>query len=254
MSLNNWPTHWFDMPLAVFDLETTGKDYKTCEIIEIGIVQFYRGEVIKVYDWLIDPECEIPQEIVELTHIRQEDVDGQPKLRDLAPEILNAFAGHGIVAYNVNFDRPFLTNKLEALGYKWPSDNPVIDPLVFAQHFYPNQRNKLGMVAERLGVSLEGAHRACNDAEATGKVLYAFRDKLPPELETLLILQAQWERENMERNRWRRRSDSPDETNPLINGQTAAKGITTAFAYDTEPDPLRALYAAVPNAAPRNKL
>jgi DNA polymerase III epsilon subunit family exonuclease len=254
MSLTDWPAQWYDLPLAVFDLETTGFDPNTCEIIEIGIAQFYRGELVNELDWLIDPECEIPKEIVELTHITQEDVTGKPKFRELVPDILNAFKGHGIVAYNIAFDRTFLTHKLEMLGEHWPSDNPIIDPLIFAEHFYPNQKNKLGMVAERVGVSLEGAHRACNDAAATGKVLYAFRDKLPPDLENLLILQAQWERENLDRKRMWRRKDADNELSSLMSKQASAKGITTAFAYATEPDPLRALYAAVPNAAPRNKI
>ncbi len=245
-----WPELWFDLPLAVFDLETTGFDANTCQIIEIGIVQFYRGEVVKVLNWLIDPECKIPEEIVQLTHIRQEDVDGQPKLREIAPDILEAFAGRGIVAYNIGFDRPFLTHKLEELGLSWPSENPIIDPLVFATHFYPRERNKLGMVAERLGISLEGAHRACNDAEATGKVLYAFRDRLPPDLENLLILQSQWERENLERLSWRRKDS---DGSSLITQQNQTKGLTSAFAYDSETDPLRALYSKVPNAAPRLK-
>lgn len=245
-----WPELWFDLPMAVFDLETTGFDYHTCQIIEIGIVQFFRGEVVKVHNWLVDPECEIPKEIVELTHITQADVDGQPKLREIAPDILEAFKGHGIVAYNIGFDRPFLTHKLEELGLAWPAGNPTIDPLVFAAHFYPNQRNKLGMVAERLGISLEGAHRACNDAEATGKVLYAFRDRLPPELENLMILQAQWERENQERFAWRKRNTSGS---LISQQQTKSKGITTAFAYDSETDVFRALYSQVPNAAPRIK-
>lgn len=243
-----WPSQWFDLPLAVFDLETTGFDPKTCQIIEVGIVHFYRGEVVKVYNWLVDPECQIPEEVVNLTHISQEDVTGQPKFREIAHDILEAFSGHGIVAYNISFDRPFLTHKLREIGLDWPEDNPNIDPLVFATHLYPKQKNKLGMVAERLGISLEGAHRACNDAEATGRVLYAFRDRLPPDLESLLIIQSQWERENQARMSWRR-----DNNNSIIANQTTARGLTVAFAYGNESDPLKALYSMVPNASPRTK-
>ena len=248
----SWPSQWFDLPLAVFDLETTGRDYHTCRIIEVGIVQFYRGEVVKVFNWLVDPECQIPQEIVELTHIRQEDVDGQPKFPEIAPQILEAFSGHGIVAYNIAFDRPFLTHQLREIGLDWPQGNPLIDPLIFARHFYsaPGQKNKLGIVAERLGISLEGAHRACNDAEATGKVLYAFRDRLPPELENLLIVQAQWEREFQENNAWRQRKSNEDDNQTFADlvKQQSSKGLTSAFAYSNETDPLRAIYSAVPSS------
>lgn len=249
MTKQTWPSQWFDLPLAVFDLETTGFDSHTCQIIEIGIVQFERGEVTQRLDWLIDPECEIPPEIVNLTHIQPSDVAGQPKLREIVPQILEAFEGRGLVAYNIGFDRPFLTHKLKELGYQWPDENPTIDPLVFANHFYPHERNKLGMVAQRLGISLEGAHRAFNDAEATGKVLYAFRDKLPPDLESLLIVQAQWERENIERRNWRKK-DSEQSIHALSQPESTKLG--PAFFFGNEPDPLRALYSLVPAAPPRN--
>ena len=76
--MGQWPNEWFELPLTVFDLETTGFDPQTCQIIEIGMVQFYRGKLEKSYNWLVDPECQIPEDIVKLTHIEQSDVDGQP--------------------------------------------------------------------------------------------------------------------------------------------------------------------------------
>ena len=245
-----WPSQWFDLPLAVFDLETTGKDTGTCKIIEVGISKFYHGELVQQLDWFVDPECTIPQEVVELTHIQQSDVDGQPKLREIASEILEAFKGHGIVAYNIGFDRTVLTREFQECGFEWPKENPIIDPLVFASHFYPNQRNKLGIVCERLNITLEGAHRACNDAEATGKVLYAFRDRLPPDLESLLIVQAQWERENIERMQWRR-SGHDDPVQSFVVQQSSSKGLGPAFFFGNETDPLRAVYSTVPAARPR---
>lgn len=251
--MSEWPEKWFDLPLAVFDLETTGFDAEKCQVIEIGIVQFFRGEVVKVFNWLVDPECEIPEEIVNLTHITQEDVTGQPKLRDIAGDILDAFKGHGIVAYNVSFDRPFLTRKLNDMGLEWPNENPIFDPLIYANHFFTTGKNKLGLVAERLGISLEGAHRACNDAEATGKVFYAFRDRLPESLEGLLLAQAQWEREYLDTHSWVNRKGGINPLSSIMSGDSSSKGITAAFAYASETDVFRALYSMVPNAAPRNK-
>ena len=250
----SWPSRWFDLPLVVFDLETTGKDKSSCKIIEVGISEFYHGELVKQYDWFVDPQCEIPQEVVEITHIQQSDVDGQPLLRDIAPEILEIFKGHGIVAYNIGFDRTVLTRELQACGLDWPKENPIIDPLVFAMHFYPNQKCKLGMVCDRLNISLEGAHRACNDAEATGKVLYAmfdvFKDRIPTDLESLLIVQAQWERENIERMQWRR-DNGEGAANSFVVQQASNRGLGPAFFFGSETDPLRAVYASVPSSRPR---
>lgn len=250
-----WSGRWFDLPITVFDLETTGLDPQTCQIIEIGMVQFYRGELEKSYNWLVDPECQIPEQVVKLTHIEQADVDGQPKFREIAQDVLKVFEGRGIVAYNISFDRSFLKTKLEAIGLEWPGANPWLDPLIFAQHFYPYQKNNLGAVASRLGISLDGAHRACNDAEATGYVFYALLEKfgrdLPSTLKELIEVQAQFQIESQQRFQYRNRGGGRN-TGLLGDlddvGSSSARTLTSAFYYGTEePDPLRAYYKNVPN-------
>lgn len=245
MPNNCWPKKWLDLPLAVFDTETTGKDPSTCELLEIGIVHFEHGQVVKVNNWLVNPECDIPEEIVRLTGITQDDVKNEKPFREIAQEVLDAFIGHGLVAYNIGFDRTVLTRYFEQCGLKWPDENPTIDPLVFANYFYPGKSNKLGLVCERLGISLEGAHRACNDAEATGKLLFAINENfdLPPDLESLLVVQSQWERENQQRMSWRKANGGIG----LNEVNTIKNDLTEAFIYSKETDPLKALYAAVPN-------
>ena len=240
-----WPKNWLDMPLAVFDTETTGKDPTTCRLLEIGIVLFERGQVVNVFNWMVNPECEIPEEVVKLTGITQDDVKDAKTFPEIAKDVLKAFEGHGIVAYNIAYDRTVLTRYFKACGLEWPRENPTIDPLVFADYFYKNQRNSLGLVCERLGISLVGAHRACHDAEATGKVLYALNDQfgLPSDLESLLIVQTQWERENVQRRAWRKTNEIG-----LNEISTRANDLNMGFIYGNETDPLKALYMAVPNA------
>lgn len=247
MTDSKWPKLWADLPLAVFDIETTGFDRTKCEILEIGIIHFEHGQVTKSFNWILDPECEIPEEIQNITHITPDMVAGQPKFREIANEMLEAFAGRGLVAYNIGFDRPFITYKLEQLGLKWPDENPTLDPLVFANYFYQGKKNNLGTVAERLGVSLEGAHRACNDAEATGHVLYRLFQEfdVPEDLESLLIVQSQWEIENEQRMHWRKGNMGGGIG---LNDVNAIKNdLTKAFIFGREPDPLKALYMTVPN-------
>ena len=249
-----WPKRWLDLPLAVVDTETTGKDPTKCRLLEIGIVHFEHGNVVKVFNWMVNPECEIPEEVVRITGIKQEDVQNEKTFAEIAKDVLDALTGHGIVAYNIGYDRTVLTRYFEECGLKWPSENPTIDPLVFANYFYKNHtHNNLGAVCERLGVSLEGAHRACHDAEATGKVLYAFNEQfgLPPDLESLLIVQTQWERENEQRLRWRQGKSEHEIGLNEVN--TIANDLNMGFIYSQETDPLKALYMAVPNVmATRN--
>jgi DNA polymerase-3 subunit epsilon len=84
-----------------------------------------------------------------------------------------------------------------------------VDPLVFAREFFKGQGESraLGAVAERLGVSLERAHRATDDAEAALKVLYALAgDKRMPDTYAALIQeQRRLERLQVEAQRfWRK--------------------------------------------------
>ncbi|MFA5623458.1 MAG: 3'-5' exonuclease [Bradymonadales bacterium] len=237
------PELWYDLPLAVFDVETTGFSPDENQIIEIGVVHFHRGELQESFNWLIDPECEIPPEIVKLTGITQEDVTGKPTFREIAADFVEVMKGRGLVAYNLAFDRSFLSVNLERCGYQWFDDQPSFDPLIFARHISPQARdNKLVTVAKRYNISLEGAHRACNDAEATGKVLYAMRDALPPVLQDLIVVQVQWEiqQRNAFRGKDKRRNS---EFSSILSQESAGEArLGPAFIHGSEADPLRAYY------------
>ena len=82
-----------------------------------------------------------------------------------------------------------------------------IDPLVWAREIQQGEKSRaLGEVAARLGVKLENAHRASDDAEAAALVLYSLAQsgRIPPaygalvqEQRRLALLHAD------ERRRWK---------------------------------------------------
>lgn len=245
---------WYESDLAVVDVETTGLDPKTDRVIEVGIVHMRAGVIEESWGRLIDPECEIPPEVVKLTGIEPEDCAGQPRFADLAGEIRSRLEGRIVVAYNLEFDKGFIRAELERAGTTWP-DGPALDPLVFARELQRDDGSKrLGRVAGRLGIELAEAHRAVNDAEVAGKVLYAFTEQLPPRLADLEVLQRQWsvQQEQQMAARRRRRGvfgdDSLDDGGGLQTIETGA-GIVLgpAYIYGSEPDPLRFLYGQLPD-------
>ncbi|MFB6263668.1 MAG: PolC-type DNA polymerase III, partial [Bradymonadaceae bacterium] len=236
-------------PLAVIDVETTGLDETEDRIIEIGIVHFEAGEVEEIWGQLVDPQRELPDKVTDLTGITEEDLRGQPTFDEIAEEVHDRLSGVGIVAYNLEFDRGFVEAGLERSGYAWPDDAPTFDPLVFAREFFKDlDRKNLGTIADRLGVDLEEAHRATHDAEVAGHVLYELSDRLPDQLEDLMVLQAQWEKaQAQQRSSWRDDDASPAESLvDSIGGDSV--GLGPGYVYGDEPDPLRALYKSVPEA------
>ena len=253
---------WFDADLAVVDVETTGLSAATDRVIEVGIIHMRAGEVIESWGRLIDPKCSIPQEVVALTGIKQEDVDGQPTFAELAEEIHSRLVGKVLVAYNLAFDEGFIRTELERTGRSLP-DVPKLDPLVFARELQKNAGSKkLGKVAERFGIELSDAHRAVNDAEVAGKVLYAFREQLPPRLDDAATLSATWSKQQEEkmatRRRWRGQlvDDAPAQSAAAqsIGDEDSEDDIVLgpAYVYGTEPDPIRFFYGLLPDAGVRS--
>ena len=146
-----------------FDLETTGLDAATDEIIEIGIARFVEGELVEQYQSLIKPPIPIPPEISQLTGIDPEDVEDQPRIQDLVADIASFFGDSPVVAHNVQFDRSFLAkhHSLER--------NLAIDTVELASIMLPaSPRYNLSTLATVMGIKLERAHRAFDDALATG--------------------------------------------------------------------------------------
>jgi DNA polymerase-3 subunit epsilon len=112
--------------------------------------------------------------------IRDEDVKDKPSFGEIAAELLGAFGARVPAAYNALFDKAFIMAELARAGVD-TSTTPALDrsvawldPLVWAREIQQTERSRaLGDVAARLGIELEKAHRAMEDAEAALRVLYA---------------------------------------------------------------------------------
>jgi DNA polymerase III epsilon subunit family exonuclease len=249
---HTWPTLWADLRVAALDVETTGFDPEHERIIEIGIVTLERGEVVDRWGALINPGKAIPAEVKDLTGISQEDVDDKPPFAHFAAEIQRRLQGVGLCAYNLAFDRSFIDAELKRAGLPgWPSDAPTLDPLIFARELQrEHSSKKLGDVAERLGITLENAHRAVDDAEVAGRVMFAFAPQLPESLQDVLILQAQWEVQQDKATSMWRRNDVDRGPSAAFQAVAAlgarAVGLGPGYLYGEELDPLRAIYLSVP--------
>jgi DNA polymerase-3 subunit epsilon len=181
---------WIDYPIAFIDTETTGIDARSERVIEVAIVIGKGGEVLERRSWLVNPGIPIPKASTDVHGITDADVADKPPFAAIVPELLEAFEGTLAAAYNAAFDRGFVFAELERAGLALASRPPALrddvdwlDPLVFARELWKGQGESraLGAVAARLGVALERAHRATDDAEAALRVLYAMsRDPRVP--------------------------------------------------------------------------
>ncbi len=93
----------------VVDVETTGTDFATDEVIELGILKFEYGASGRIYrlldtfNQLHQPAKPIPAEITRLTGITDADVAGR-RIDDAAVQQIAADAAV-VIAHNASFDR-----------------------------------------------------------------------------------------------------------------------------------------------------
>jgi DNA polymerase-3 subunit epsilon len=118
---------------VVVDLETTGLDHRTDQVIEIGMRPFLfhraSGDVVRVderFDGLQDPGQPLSQEIQRLTGLTDEDLAGKSIDADDVRALLSE--ADLVIAHNASFDRPFLESFLRA---RKPADDGEAVPKNF---------------------------------------------------------------------------------------------------------------------------
>jgi predicted DnaQ family exonuclease/DinG family helicase len=154
-----------------FDLETTGLNEKTDQIIEISAYRFVNGEPVDEFNSLINPEMSIPAFITDLTSISNEMVEDAPKIQNVLPKLLKFLGKTPIVGHNVNFDLTFIDENFKRHGIIFNYPNAIYDTVTLARMFlFFNNEFNLGAVSEYFGLSSKGSHRAGVDTYNTGKI------------------------------------------------------------------------------------
>ncbi|MFH0883530.1 MAG: exonuclease domain-containing protein, partial [bacterium] len=160
---------------VALDFETTGLDPKVNRIIELGAVRFEGGQPVARYSELAAVDEPLDPFITRLTGIRDQDLTDRPRIEALLSNFLEFLGSDPIVGQNVQFDLGFLEAERKRISKahrpEW-NPGPVHDTVPIARAFLPTLASYgLGALARQFNVSLDRAHRAVHDAEATGFVL-----------------------------------------------------------------------------------
>jgi len=166
----------FDGTYVVFDLETTGLDGTKDDIIEIGACKIVNGKIVETFATLVNPQKHIPKDATETNHITDEMVKDAPTINYVLPDFYKFCHGSILVGQNVAFDISFM----HTIGkkYSFSFDHELMDTLPMAKELLPGLKNyKLGTIVEKLGITLENAHRALDDTVATAKAFIKLMQK-----------------------------------------------------------------------------
>jgi len=166
----------------VFDTETTGlvkhpnsKDEVQPRIIEwAGCVCDASGHIVREQVWLINPGCEISEEITNITGIDNAMVKDAPRFTKVVDQIeafiYEAGGVNQTIAHNVNFDISMMGLEYARLKRALPQMGRLLCTVEENQPFY-GFRPPLTLIYEDLmGHPLAQTHRALDDVHALVEV------------------------------------------------------------------------------------
>jgi predicted DnaQ family exonuclease/DinG family helicase len=158
---------------AALDLETTGLDPARDRVIEVGAVAFTPDRVSATMERLVDPGRAVPETVLRLTGIRQEELRGAASADSALRELSEFLRGRQPVGHGARLDVDFLT----AAGL-WDPTLEILDTLDVARILLPGAAShSLPLLAIELGFSQPRPHRALDDADATRQLLLRLRDE-----------------------------------------------------------------------------
>ena len=170
----------------VLDTETTGRDPASGHrIVEIGCIEIFNyrptGKNFHIY---LNPERDVPEEVVRIHGLTTEFLSDKPKFMDVVEGFLNFIGDATLVIHNAGFDMKFLNAELGALGFAALPMTRARDTLQLARNKYPGQPASLDALCRRFGVDNTGRdlHGALLDAGLLADVYFHLMGGAQPEL------------------------------------------------------------------------
>lgn len=156
---------------VVYDLETTGVVWSRDMILEIGAVKVRGKKVIDEFSSLVNPECHIPYQAVQVSGIDDDMVKDAPILSEVLPQFFDFIGDDVLVGHNIHtFDNCFIYRFSEEYFGKVP-DNDYVDTLYLSRRIFPDMKHhKLSDMVAYYGIDVLEAHRALSDSKMNQQV------------------------------------------------------------------------------------
>lgn len=177
-------TPWREAEFCVVDLETTGLDPATDEIISWAALQIAGGRLraSDIRHQLVRPRRMPDAETIVIHGLMEIDLAGAPALAETLDGLLEALAGKVLVAHVAAVEQGFLEPAFADHGVELT--NPIVDTARLAAELLRRRGRRvpetigLEPLAEELGVPAHRPHTADGDALTTAQVFLALATHL----------------------------------------------------------------------------
>jgi len=163
-------------PIIFFDLETTGINIAADRIVEISYLKVDLNGNESSKTLRLNPEMPIPEKVVAIHGITNEDVKDAPTFNEVAKSLARDFEGCDLGGYNsVKFDIPLLAEEFLRAGVDIDlKRRKFVDAQVIFMKMEP--RTLTAAYKFFVNKELDNAHSAEADTRATYEVLQAQLD------------------------------------------------------------------------------
>lgn len=203
-----------DVSFVAIDFETTGLEFKTDEITEVGAVRYVNGHPESAFQTLVRSVPDggltkvLREEVLKLTGITGEMLqqESNPTIDGVIEPLIQFLGTDHVVAHKAEFDVSFLRAAYERLNGSVEIFNEaiaiynqehsttipavekvrkpegsVIDTLDLSRKIFPDNKHGLGQLVNFLGIEHGTLHRAEEDSYCCGEVLIHLLDRISSE-------------------------------------------------------------------------
>jgi DNA polymerase-3 subunit epsilon len=177
---------WREVRFTVVDLETTGLDPTSDEIISFAAVTVSDGKVRldDVRYELVRPRRMPDADTIRIHGLRETDLAGAPELDEVIEELCGALTGTALVAHVAKIERGFLDTAMRRRGLELR--NPIVDTAELDRELRrlarkpQSEHEPIGLsdLARGLGLPVHRPHHADGDALTTAQAFIALATHL----------------------------------------------------------------------------
>ena len=158
--------------LVIFDVESTGLDVTSDEVVQIAAVELVAGQVGRTFEKFILPGKALGDSV----HVHGFSEAYLQEFGEEASQVFTDFLtfvdGAVLVGHNVHYDLSIVSSHMKRVGLDFDYQDRFYDTLDLTRRVYPELKNyKLETLSQFIGTEREPTHNAMDDILATQEVL-----------------------------------------------------------------------------------
>jgi DNA polymerase III epsilon subunit-like protein len=161
---------------TAIDIESTGRDVTTTQIVEIAAVRVRNGQIVAELTKLVKPRIPIEPGAIATHGISEAEVADAPFFEQIWAELAEFCGRDVLVAHNGNqFDFPVIRRMASELALAGAKELTTYDTLPLARELRSGSA-KLEDLARSFSIDPGQSHRALDDTRTLAKVFLALND------------------------------------------------------------------------------